>query len=139
MGDAKRQSSIFLFKKVSHSACLEALVMTHEALDIECTWPYHAARLRPLPVLELVGRTRDFQPKCKDEASVWSWWKDLTHCLSEKSFHFTSSFEVLRIFLFCSSHAGATDENEVFLAFSLYFGVCEPSAAGPRASIMCDQ
>ena len=51
--------------------------MVHEALDLPAHMPYHAARLRPMPVLEICGRTRDYQPKCQNEESVWAWWKDI--------------------------------------------------------------
>jgi len=50
--------------------------MCHEAIDVACCMPYHAARLRPLPVLEIMGRTRDLAPVCKNEESVWCWWQD---------------------------------------------------------------
>ena len=51
--------------------------MVHEALDLPAHFPYHCARLRPMPVLEICGRTRDYEPKCSNEESLWCWWKDI--------------------------------------------------------------
>ena len=51
--------------------------MVHEALDMPAHVPYHRARLRHMPVLEICGRKRGYEPKCANEESLWCWWKDI--------------------------------------------------------------
>ena len=60
--------------------------MVHEILDISCAFPYHATRLRPMPVLEMCGRTRDYEPPCDTTHTVWHWWEDIS-----LQHHFSSS------------------------------------------------
>ena len=38
--------------------------------------PYAAAMCRPLPVTEIVGRSRGLRPECPREEAVFGWWKE---------------------------------------------------------------
>ena len=48
------------------------LVLTHGRANVEEIMPYHAVALKPMPVVEFFGRSRDEQPKCKTDESVFS-------------------------------------------------------------------
>lgn len=54
----------------------EAIVLTHEGIDIEVAAPYHACRLRPLTVQEFVGRAAKLEPPCPMDQAVYFFWKD---------------------------------------------------------------
>ena len=54
----------------------EVLVLTHELAAIEEMCPYLSLRLSPMPVVEMVGRSRNMDPTCPREASVYHWWRD---------------------------------------------------------------
>jgi hypothetical protein len=54
----------------------EVLVLTHERASVEEIMPYHVVRLNPMPVVEMVGRSRALEPPCARDASVFSWWRD---------------------------------------------------------------
>ena len=54
----------------------EVLVLTHERVSIEELMPYHSIRLGPMPVLEMMGRSRALDPTCPRDASVFHWWKE---------------------------------------------------------------
>ena len=49
--------------------------MTHERATVEEMMPYHVVRLHPMPVVEMVGRSRALDPLCARHASVFSWWR----------------------------------------------------------------
>ena len=53
----------------------EVLVLTHELAAIEEMMPYLSLRLSPMPVVEMVGRSRAMQPTCPPDASVYHWWR----------------------------------------------------------------
>ena len=54
----------------------QVLVLTHERASIEELMPYHSIRLGPMPVLEMMGRSRALDPTCPRDASVFHWWKE---------------------------------------------------------------
>ena len=60
----------------------EVLVLTRERASIEEVMPYLVVRLSPMPVVEMVGRSRALEPPCARDASVYSWWRgraDIDH------------------------------------------------------------
>ena len=61
---------------VSHRASCQAIVLSHEDAVPQCTIPYLGCRLRPLPVLEVLGRSAKREPTCKPSEAVFYWWKD---------------------------------------------------------------
>ena len=54
----------------------EAIVLSHEDAALPCTVPYLAARLRPLPVMEVLGRSATREPKCPPREAVYYFWKE---------------------------------------------------------------
>ena len=54
----------------------KAIVLSHEDAALPCTVPYLAARLRPLPVMEVLGRSAKREPKCKPLEAVYYFWKE---------------------------------------------------------------
>ena len=61
------------------STYAEVLVLTHELASIEEIMPYHNIRLAPMPVVEMIGRSRSLDPTCPRDASVFHWWKEREH------------------------------------------------------------
>ena len=57
----------------------QVLVLTHELASIEEIMPYHNIRLAPMPVVEMIGRSRSLDPTCPRDASVFHWWKEREH------------------------------------------------------------
>ena len=53
----------------------EVLVLAHELAAIEEIFPYLSLRLSPMPVVEMVGRSREMDPTCPRDASVYHWWR----------------------------------------------------------------
>ena len=72
----------------------KALVVVHETMTIRSAMPYVSQRMRPLPCLEICGRSRDLLPKCPTTHSVWGWWKDCSHILMLSCLHFFSKHEL---------------------------------------------
>ena len=61
---------------MSHRASCQEIVLSHEDAVPQCTIPYMGCRLRPLPVLEVLGRSAKREPTCKPSEAVFYWWKD---------------------------------------------------------------
>lgn len=56
--------------------CCQAIVLSHEDASPACTVPYMSCLLRPLPVLEVLGRSAKREPKCHPKHAVYYWWKE---------------------------------------------------------------
>ena len=55
---------------------MQAMVLTHEDESSTGRFPYLRGRLRPLQVLEFIGRAARREPPCKPMFAVWHWMQD---------------------------------------------------------------
>ena len=67
--------STWMFRETHVFGQTKVLVLTHERAAIEEITPYHVVRFSPMPVVEMVGRSRTLEPPCARDASVYSWWR----------------------------------------------------------------
>ena len=59
------------------SACLQVLVMTHEAARLNEMDDYFALKFFPLEVYYVMGRSYKMEAECQPKHTLWDAWKDL--------------------------------------------------------------
>ena len=74
--EAQLASSVDVLGVMRERMYAQVLALTHERASIEELMPYHSIRLGPMPVLEMMGRSRALDPTCPRDASVFHWWKE---------------------------------------------------------------